>query len=111
MRQRNVFADTLHPHVGANLWREACRGGAQALGRRRGSITTGARADMIVVDPTHPLLLGREDNALLDSLIFSGNANPIIQVISGGQWLIRDGHHACEEEIRERFSRTIMELT
>jgi formimidoylglutamate deiminase len=110
-RRRNIFADSKHPHVGANLWRAACRGGAQALGRNCGAIATGMRADMVVVDPEHPLLLGREDDELIDSLVFSGNDNSITQVFSGGKWLIRDGHHACEDAIARRFGRAIKDLT
>lgn len=108
--QRNIFAGKLHPNVGANLWREACRGGAQALGRKHGGLKVGARADMVTLDTEHPLLIGREEDTLIDSLIFSGNSSLFCQVISGGQWLIRDGHHAREEEIGARFKQAIKEL-
>jgi formimidoylglutamate deiminase len=109
-QQRNIYATPEDPHVGARLWRDACRGGAQALGRECGRLAIGARADLLVLDSDHPQLLGREDDALLDSFIFSGNSNPIRQVISGGQWLIQDGRHTREEAIREKFARTVEEL-
>ena len=96
--------------VGAGLWRAALAGGAQALGRPIGALETGARADLLVLDGNHPLLAGRAQDLLLDSLVFSGNANPLRDVMVGGRWVVRDGHHHDEEAIAARYRKTVAAL-
>ncbi len=85
-------------------------GGAQALGQPVGGLKVGNRADFIVVDASHPLLIGREGATLVDSLVFSGNQNPITDVFVGGEQVITEGFHEREEAINRRFRRAINQL-
>ena len=104
-------ADTTVPrHVGAELWRGALAGGAQALGRPVGSISTGCRADIVLLDGDYPSLAARTGDALIDSWIFAAGENPVRHVMVGGDWVIRDGHHRLETEIEERYRTVIARL-
>jgi formimidoylglutamate deiminase len=109
--RRLVAASEDEPHCGARLWRAALAGGAQALGRRIGQLAPGCRADLVTIDDDHPLLVGRTGDLLLDSLAFSGNANPVRDVMVGGRWRVRDGRHAERERIAAAYGRTIATLT
>ncbi len=107
---RNVMASEKERHVGARLWNAALAGGAQALGRPINSLKIGNRADFIALDANHPLLFGRKGHALTDSLIFSGNANPISDVVVGGKQVISEGRHADEEKIARAYRKAVGEL-
>ena len=102
-QQRNVAANSTMPHVGRNLWQKCSYGGAQALGKLTGSVEPGYRADFIILDQDHPILMGRQGDQLLDSFIFSGNSNPVTDVICGGAHVIEKGHHTHEESIATAF--------
>jgi len=96
--------------IGAGLWRAALAGGAAALGRPIGTLEGGARAALLVLDGDHPLLTGRQADVLLDSLVFSGNDNPIADVMVGGRWAIRQGRHADQDAIAQRYRETVAAL-
>ena len=40
---------------------------------------------------------------IVDSFIFSGQLNPISDVMVAGNWVIRNGKHAKEDEIFEAY--------
>jgi formimidoylglutamate deiminase len=44
-------------------------------------------------------------------LIFSGNANPVRDVMVGGRWRVREGRHHDRERIATAYRRTIAGLT
>jgi formimidoylglutamate deiminase len=108
--RRLVAATEAERHCGARLWQAALAGGAQALGRRIGRLAPGHRADLIRLDTDHPLLLGPADASLLDRLIFSGNANPVRDVMVGGRWRVRDGRHHERERIAASYRDAIGRL-
>jgi len=111
-RRRNVLAsgDKSGGHVGAGLHRAALAGGAQAAGRALGRIAPGARADLVVLDPEAPTLLGRQDDVLLDALVFAGNLNPVRDVIVGGRQVVEEGHHIAEHAVLARFQGAMKAL-
>ena len=94
-RRRNVLRGAV-PGVGAELYRGALAGGAQALGRPIGRFAAGCRADLLVLDAETPALIGLEGDRLLDALVFAGNANPVRDVAVGGRWVVCQGQHAAE---------------
>ena len=108
--RRLIAASEDQPQCGARLWRAALAGGAQALGRRIGRLAPGHRADLIRIDDQHPILAGRRGDILLDSLVFSGNANPVRDVMVGGRWLVRDGRQPDREWIAGRYRRVMAAL-
>jgi formimidoylglutamate deiminase len=109
-RRRAVAAGGATASSGAILYRGALAGGAQALGRPLGALAPGKRADIVVLDAAHPALAGRDGDALLDSYLFAGNLSPLRDVMVGGRWVIRDGHHADEEAIAQAYRETAARL-
>jgi len=99
-----VLATRSEPHVGARLWLEAARCGAQALGQNVGAIEIGRRADWLVLDTAHPALAGAHEHGVLDRLVFSGGQAAIRDVMVCGRWVIKDGQHAGGEQLARRFA-------
>jgi formimidoylglutamate deiminase len=108
-RARNLLAP---PGIssGRHLWDQAGRGGGQALDRRIGALAPGYRADIVVLDPAHPALIGRADDALLDALIFAAATPCVTDVLVGGRHVVRDGSHVGRERILAGYRRTIRSL-
>jgi formimidoylglutamate deiminase len=98
-KRRGVLATTEEPHVGTRLWRDAAIHGAAALGQPTGALTPGRRADWLVLDITHPTMLGAAPEAALDQLIFAG-----------GRAAIRDYRHARQHEISASFAKGLLRL-
>jgi formimidoylglutamate deiminase len=113
LRRRNVLAppagNAARP-VGAALYRAALAGGAQAMGRPIGRIAPGARADLVVLDADSAVLAGRDDEALLDSFVFAGNVSPVRDVMVGGRWVVREGRHAAEGSVLDRYRAAVCAL-
>ena len=109
-RARNVSETRPGASVAASLLGHAAAGGAQALGRDAGEIAEGKIADLIVLDPEHPSLLGRRGLGLLDAFVFAGNATPVRHVMVGGAWVVRYGTHLRAREIEAAFARTMRRL-
>lgn len=109
-RRRAVLAAPGEPHVGTRLWRDAAQHGAQAIGQRAGAIAVGRRADWLVLDASHASLVGAAADAALDHLIFAGGEAAIRDVMVAGRWVIKDGRHAAEEELRPRFGALMQRL-
>lgn len=103
-RGRNLLGPAGEGHsIGAALYGDALFGGAQALGRRIGRLESGARADLLVLDPELPCLLGKSGDLLMDAAVFAGNLNPVRDVMVGGHWVVRDGRHRDEEAVLQAF--------
>ena len=109
-RKRNMLHADKDGSVGAHLWRKAAEGGAEALGFTAGRVAAGCRADFIVLDPECPTLAGLTGNALIDGLVFAGNVNPVRDVMVGARWVVRDGHHAREDEIAARYRAALKRI-
>lgn len=109
-RARNVTETQPGASVAAALLGRAAAGGAQALGRDAGEIAVGKRADLVVLDPEHPSLLGRRGLGLLDAFVFCGNATPVRHVMVAGVWVVRYGAHLRGQEIEAAFARTMRRL-
>ncbi len=103
-QQRNIAANKARPHTGRNLYLDALQGGRAATGLNTGAIEVGKRADFIILDAASPLLAGGSDDHILDRFIFSGNVNPVRDVMIGGKWIIRDKKHTGTEMITEKFN-------
>jgi formimidoylglutamate deiminase len=108
--ERNVAASATRPSVGATLWDAAARGGAQALGRRAGTLASGRVADLLVLDGAHVELAGRRGDDILDALVFSGSRGLVRDVMVGGRWVVRGGRHAAEDAIAARYRATVARL-
>jgi formimidoylglutamate deiminase len=108
--KRNVAAKAAGGSTGAYLFDRAIDGGAQACGRKAGKLAPGWRADFVVLDSGHPALIAREGDAILDSWLFAGNANPVRDVIVGGEWIVREFHHRHEDQARADYAKALGRL-
>jgi len=90
--------------LGVPMWTRAAVGGAQALAQDVGAITKGAWADLVVIDPSSPPLLGLEPKAAMDALITAGSASSIDAVYVGGRRLVEAGCHSADVSIARGFA-------
>jgi formimidoylglutamate deiminase len=110
IQQRRRFAEGREGHRGADLWMRAADGGARALGWSKGGLAVGARADIVVLDESHPSLQHRSGDLLLDALVFCNQGAVVRHVISGGVQVVEEGRHPQEEAIAARYARTLSKL-
>ena len=109
-RRRAIVAGTDDVSSGARLLAAALDGGRAALGQPVGRLAPGARADWVVLDPEHPVLAGREGDALLDSWIVSGDRRPVRDVMVAGEWRVREGRHPDEERVSAAYREVVRGL-
>ena len=109
-KRRAVLAREGEAHVGARLWREAAQSGARAIGQPTGCLKVGRRADWLVLDPTHPRMLGATAESALDHLIFADGHAAIRDVMVAGHWVVKDHRHAAEAHLHGRFAATMASL-
>lgn len=102
-RRRNVLRTPTVP-CGRFLWTKAARDGAQAIGQPAGVIATNRRADLVELDPKHPLLAARGVDAVLETLVFAGLAGMVRTVYVAGRKRVEDGRHPEQEILARRFS-------
>lgn len=100
-------ADTSTGQPGRLLFDHALQGGARSLAQPVGAIRPGLRADLVELDPDAVPLLGHRPPTVLDGWIFATGAPVVRNVMVGGTWIVRDGHHAREREVLERFRAVI----
>ena len=109
-KTRNQLAGGSDRSTGRNLFDLAVTGGAQACAHNAGAIEIGQRADFVVLDCEHPLLIARRGDEILDSWIFAGNLNSVRDVYVGGEHVIQNGMHRNQAQISEDFRKTMHEL-
>jgi formimidoylglutamate deiminase len=110
-RRRSLVASAEDPHPGAQLWRRALAGGAQACGRPVGAIAVGARADLVIVDPQHPALLTGAGDSMLDTLVFHSGARAAVQrIMCGGDWVVSEGRHVRADAIGQAYVQAVQPL-
>jgi formimidoylglutamate deiminase len=107
---RNVLAGEAGQSTGRRLYDLALAGGAQALGRRIGSIAPGRRADIVVLAADHPDLAGRRDEAWLDAYVFVAGGKMVRTIMVGGTTVVSDGRHRARATIAERYRKVVTRL-
>jgi formimidoylglutamate deiminase len=108
-RRRGRIAPEIGGSVGRALFSGALQGGSQALGRA-GGLAEGRRADIVILDETHPALIGRDGDALLDGWVFAAARPPIREVWAGGERVVESGVHRGRAAAAESFRRTMLRL-
>jgi len=109
LEKRNVLHDGTKSS-GRFLYEHAAESGAMALGQNTGMIKQGCRADLVELDESHPLLLARKDDEILDSLVFAGGADMVKSVFVAAKQCVFDGKHVREDELRKGFSSAMKAL-
>ncbi|MDF3864277.1 formimidoylglutamate deiminase [Pseudomonas denitrificans (nom. rej.)] len=109
-QRRNRLYGQDQPMVGRTLFDAALAGGAQALGQPSGELTVGKRADLLVLDGGDPYLQTARGDAILNRWLFAGGDRQVRDVMVAGQWRVRDGRHALEEQSARDFANVLREL-
>lgn len=104
--RRNRLYDA-NKHVAGYLYRANAAGGAQALGQKMGAIAVGNRADLVVLDGSHPLLAHVKGDDILGRWLFAGLNRMVKDVMVGGDWVVQDGRHGDEIEAGRAFAAAV----
>ena len=113
LARRNVIAkpgSQLTAHTGRALFDHALRGGFRAVGQNMGALEVGRRADLVMLDPMSPTLIGHDCETILDAWILSGSDEPVRDVMVAGKWQIRSGNHPRQELILRKYRNAIVQL-
>ena len=103
-RARNVMVVN-EGSVGHALYTKAATGGAQALGRNAGAISTGKLADLVAIDSTVPALCALNQSQLLDGLVFAAKDDVVTDVWSAGRHTVTGGRHNNRDAIIARYKK------
>ena len=109
-RGRNLLASHEGQSTGRRLFDAALSGGAQASGRRLGSIAAHHRADFVLLDTEHPALMERTGDARLDGWVFNGDNAAVREVWAGGRLLVEAGRHVHRERTLRRYRAAMHRL-
>jgi formimidoylglutamate deiminase len=109
-QRRNRLYGADQPMVGRTLYDAALDGGAQALGQPIGALQVGKRADWLVLDGNDPYLATASGDGILNRWLFAGGDRQVRDVLVNGQWVVRDGRHAGEEESNRAFTHVLRDL-
>ena len=93
--------------LGSSLWSWLVEGGARAAGHTDHGLRAGAPADLVVLDPGGPALLGHEPESALDAWLIGGDDRDIAAVYVAGAVKARGGTIPDEDEIADRFAGTL----
>ena len=96
--------------TGRHIYDIVRAGGAQALGLNTGALAPGRSADILVLDDTHPALVARTGDAILNSWVFASGEGVVRDVVAGGRRVVSDGRHIHRDAIRCRFAETMRRL-
>jgi formimidoylglutamate deiminase len=109
-RARNVLTPR-GASCGRTMLESIWLGGAQALRRNSGKLAPGASADILTFQADHPTLAGKVDDQVLDAWIFSVG-NPLVDCVwSDGLKVVVGGRHVFRDEIADRFTKTMRDLS
>ncbi|WP_407316569.1 formimidoylglutamate deiminase [Pseudomonas sp. nanlin1] len=109
-QRRNRLYRRDQPVVGRTLYDAALDGGTQALGQPIGRLEVGKRADWIVLDGNDPYLATAAAEQILNRWLFAGSDRQLRDVMVNGQWVVRDGRHADEEQSGRAFAQVLRTL-
>lgn len=109
-QRRNRLYGAEQPMVGRTLFDAALEGGTQALGQAIGQLAVGKRADWLVLDGVDPYIATADGDNILNRWLFAGGDRQVRDVMVNGQWVIRQGRHADQEESVSAFTAVLKEL-
>lgn len=109
-RIRNAVVRRTGESTGRALYEHALAGGARASGRAIGALAVGKRADIVMLDDTHPDLCGVTGDRWLDATTFVAGTSAISNVYVGGKLVVEGGRHLKRTAITERYRRVVKRL-
>ncbi len=108
-RARSLMSTAQMPSTGRYLFEQAGRGGGQALGCGFG-LSAGNSADFVTLRRGDPTLLGKDEDYLLDTLIFAHRRGMIDGVWRAGRQWVKNGTHLARSSVEERFVSALAAL-
>ena len=102
--RRDVLADE-RAGAGTRLWRRAAGDAASVVDQPVGAIAEGRRADLVELDPAHPLLEACAPEDLLEVFVLAGGPGMVRSVHVAGERVVGHGRHRSEEALRAAFRR------
>jgi len=107
-RARNVIAPA-NGSTGRALLERALAGGAALTGTPEGGLGVGAAANFISLDAGHPVLAGRNGDAVLDAWIFASKG--IVDCVwVRGEKRVEAGRHVRRTAIEKRFRAAVEDV-
>jgi cytosine/adenosine deaminase-related metal-dependent hydrolase len=110
LQQRSVINRGKGSSSGRSLYQTALEGGAMALGTHPATLAPGSPADIVSLNSSHPALLERQGDQLLDAWIFAAASCPVDCVWVGGRKWVQGGHHVLRDAIIERYRKSLIRL-
>ena len=107
---RNVLSRREGESTGVRLYLDALSGGAQALGRRVGRLAKGFRADIVVLNGSHPDLVAVTGDRWIDAYTFVTGRAAIASVLVGGEVVVEGGRHRARLAIQQRYASVLKRL-
>jgi len=102
-QERAVLDGIAGRAIAARLFDCATKSGAKSLKVNAGDLTAGKLADFVTVDRDDLSIAGNSADDLLPTIVFGMDRTAVRDVAVGGRFILRDGHHALEEEILTRY--------
>jgi formiminoglutamate deiminase len=109
-RRRNVLAGGEKRSTGRRLFDAAVKGGTRAMGVAQAHLMEGAAADIVSLDASHPSLISRQGDALLDGWIFAARDRAVDSVWRHGHKVVSGGTHRQHATIAARYREVLERL-
>ena len=109
-RGRNLMAGRPGASTGRALFTAALEGGAAALGAGLPGLQQGAAADFVTLRASHPALLHRHGDRLLDGWMFGADRSAVDCVWARGRKLVADGRHAARAGTTAAYATAMRRL-
>jgi formimidoylglutamate deiminase len=111
-QKRNVVCQKSGEDSGTLLLTEAWDHGRSAMGLNHDDFfAVGQLFDAVVVDPDHPVMIGKPVKRRIGALIYSGDPTTLVGTIRRGQWLVQDGTHRHDEKIKKSYTKAVQTLS
>ena len=108
-KSRAILSDTTKS-TGRWIYENVCLGGSKAAARKTGNISRGFLADLVAIDHSAISLIGRQEDAIIDSWIFASDDRVVTDVWSAGRHMVKEGIHINERNIITRYRKTIARI-
>ena len=95
---------------GRYLYQHCAKDGASAVGQSVGRLEKGYRFDVVELDDSHELLLGKTPDAVMDTWVFAGDSGMIRSVWVSGIAQVVEGRHKDEHRLRHNFMLVMREF-
>ncbi|MEZ4414434.1 MAG: formimidoylglutamate deiminase [Gemmatimonadota bacterium] len=109
-QKRNVITAGTARSTGRALFEGVLSGAWSAVADNVGRLEPGSRADLLVFDRDQPRRWGRDEDALLDTLVFSGSDSAPLHVMVGGRWVVRDRAHTARASLLPALREALRRL-